>query len=241
MNFNRKTFVQIALLLFLTNSGTNIASPTFTKQKADNFTKTANNVLTPAYPYLAQYIVDQFQLSKVNGVGIDVGGGPGNLVFELAQRTNSLYWINSDINPYYFNIFSTYAEQKTLSHRVGFITADAQSLPFKDNYADIIVSRGSFQFWPDKKKAFADIYRILKPGGTAFIGRGFSPNTPVKVAKGIRAKQGRKMPGYDIQDTENELVDIMKSLNIPDYKILKPEQSDNSVKYGIWLQIKKEN
>ena len=59
-------------------------------------------------------------------------------------------------------------------------------LPFEDNYAEIITSRGSFQFWKNKQLAFSEIYRVLKPGGVAFIGRGFSENLSIETARKIR-------------------------------------------------------
>ena len=49
---------------------------------------------------------------------------------------------------------------------------DAESMPFEDNFADLIVSRGSMFFWNDQTKVFKEIYRVLKPNGMAYIGCG---------------------------------------------------------------------
>jgi ubiquinone/menaquinone biosynthesis C-methylase UbiE len=46
-------------------------------------------------------------------------------------------------------------------------------MPFPDNFADLIVSRGSVFFWEDKVGAFEEIYRVLKPNGRTYIGGGF--------------------------------------------------------------------
>ena len=37
---------------------------------------------------------------------------------------------------------------------------------------DLVVSRGSIWFWDNPGKALKEIYRILKPGGKAYIGGG---------------------------------------------------------------------
>jgi hypothetical protein len=41
------------------------------------------------------------QLAESEGLGIDVGGGPGTLAVELCRRTPRMYWTNADINPHF--------------------------------------------------------------------------------------------------------------------------------------------
>jgi SAM-dependent methyltransferase len=43
--------------------------------------------------------------------------------------------------------------------------ADVQELYFEDNYFDIVISSDVFEHVPDPYKGFAELYRILKPGG----------------------------------------------------------------------------
>ncbi len=194
--------------------------------------------LAPVYEPLAQYIVEEFQLSQTDGVGIDLGSGPGTLIVELAKRTR-LHWINADINPHFFPYFYRFVGQNNLDGRVSAMMADARDLPFRDDYADIIVSRGSYPFWGDIQKGFAEVYRVLKPGGIAFIGRGFSPNLPLETAEEIRSQQGASMK-YPFEKKAAELRTIMENLNITDYKILDPSIThDRKVNYGIWIEIHK--
>ena len=124
--------------------------------------------------------------------------------------------INADINPYFFSYFFSQAKKNGLAGRVSAIRADAQQLPFQDNYADIIVSRGSYHFWDDKTKAFAEIYRVLKPGGIAFAGRGFAADMPLEIARKIRKKQ--KGMNYDVEEKARELHEIMRKLELQRYK-----------------------
>jgi len=63
----------------------------FTEEGAAQFNKTAKTVLAPAYPYLAEFIVDRFGLRDKLGIGIDVGGGPGSLVLELSKQTADFF------------------------------------------------------------------------------------------------------------------------------------------------------
>jgi ubiquinone/menaquinone biosynthesis C-methylase UbiE len=47
--------------------------------------------------------------------------------------------------------------------------ADAENLPFQDNIFDLVYSWGVLMCTPDTQKAIKEVYRILKPGGTAKI------------------------------------------------------------------------
>lgn len=47
--------------------------------------------------------------------------------------------------------------------------ADAENLPFEDTYFDIVYSFGVLHHIPDTQKAINEIYRVLKPGGEAYI------------------------------------------------------------------------
>jgi SAM-dependent methyltransferase len=183
--------------------------------------------------------VQKYQLTKNPGIGLDIGGGPGNLVTELSQRTPNFYWINTDINTFNADTYFHRMLTNDCAPRVGFVFADVHHLPFRDNYADIVVSRGSFHFWADPKTAFSEIARVLKPGGHAVIGRGFSPNLPVEIAKRVRTNQGKGMPKYDVRETVVQLRDLMKDLKIIDFEIVQPRSDQTEVSYGVWLCFKK--
>ena len=210
----------------------------YTEQKALGMIRASRGTLAPVYAPLAEQIVTDLNLRDKEGIGIDLGSGPGTLILELCEHTR-LHWINADINPHFFPHFYKQAQQRGFGHRVSTLFADACALPFRDNYADIIVSRGSFPFWRDKTRAFSEIYRVLKPGAIAYIGRGFSENLPVETAKKIRGKQGGKMK-YDPDKAADELRKIMKTVRIKEWKIHRPNPpgSDN-INYGIWIEFHK--
>lgn len=150
-----------------------------------------------------------------------------------------MHWVNADIDSRVFPGFLERAEAAGFRGRVSAMLADAQALPFHDGFADIVVSRGSYPFWKDKRKAFGEIYRVLKPGGVAFIGRGFSRNLPVEVARAVREAQRRRgnEPVYDVERAAEELRGIMRELKIEDYRIEIPQRGD--VNYGLWLEFRK--
>ena len=208
------------------------------RREALRMIQASKDTLAPVYEPLAQQISKDFKLSEKTGIGIDIGSGPGTLIIELCNYTK-LHWINADINPHFFGYFHEMADKCGIGHRVSSVLADVHDLPFRSNYADFIVSRGSYRFWDNKVKAFGEIYRVLKPGAVAYIGGGFSRNLPLETATRIRAKQGRKID-YDIGEKAKELHLLMKQLDIKEYQIHKPGTGHSEkVNYGIWIEFRK--
>ncbi|MHB9030054.1 MAG: methyltransferase domain-containing protein, partial [Candidatus Latescibacterota bacterium] len=202
----------------------------------------SRTALSPVYAPLAEWITDRFDLSGKEGVGIDVGGGPGDLAVALSGRNPRLHWINADLNPVNIPLAVKRAEEAGVTGRVSAVAADVQALPFRDGYADIVVSRGSFWMWENLRQGLGEIHRVLKPGGAAFIGRGFSPNLPPEIARQVRDRQrgGGFEPSYDLGKTAAEFAALMRDLHITDFEIHipRPEESEGIV-YGVWLEFHK--
>lgn len=52
---------------------------------------------------------------------------------------------------------------------VTFQIAGAESLPFPERSFDVVISNGAFNLVPDKSKALAEVFRVLKPAGRLMI------------------------------------------------------------------------
>ncbi len=48
---------------------------------------------------------------------------------------------------------------------VDFVEAEAERLPFDDASFDVVISNGVIDLIPDKDAVFAELYRVLAPGG----------------------------------------------------------------------------
>ena len=48
---------------------------------------------------------------------------------------------------------------------VEFVEAEAERLPFGDETFDVVVSNGVIDLIPDKDAVFAELHRVLTPGG----------------------------------------------------------------------------
>jgi arsenite methyltransferase len=51
------------------------------------------------------------------------------------------------------------------TENVAFVEAEAEQLPFADKSLDVVVSNGVIDLIPDKDAVFAEIFRVLVPGG----------------------------------------------------------------------------
>jgi ubiquinone/menaquinone biosynthesis C-methylase UbiE len=52
---------------------------------------------------------------------------------------------------------------------VAFKEGSVENLPFADEDFNIVTSNGALNLVPDKAKAFAEICRVLKPGGRLMV------------------------------------------------------------------------
>jgi ubiquinone/menaquinone biosynthesis C-methylase UbiE len=100
---------------------------------------------------------------------LDIGCGSGRLDVELAKRSQLKIVgldIAEDIRPF----FEKTVRDAGFEDRITFRQGDAQELPFPDDYADLIVSRGVLPFIPDLGKCLREVERVLKPTGVAILG-----------------------------------------------------------------------
>jgi len=96
---------------------------------------------------------------------VDLGAGAGNDCFvarELAGEDGRI--IGLDMTK------KMVQKAKENTSKIGFknvefILGDIENIPLPDNLADVVVSNCVLNLVPDKKKAFAETFRIIKTGG----------------------------------------------------------------------------
>jgi arsenite methyltransferase len=100
------------------------------------------------------------------GVALDVGSGPGNVTASLARAAEpDGVALGVDISVPMLER----AVRNEAGPRVGFLRADAQRLPLRDNTIDAVTSMAVFQLIPDPAAALGEIARVLRPGGRLAI------------------------------------------------------------------------
>lgn len=138
------------------------------KTHAEAFKWVADNRVGHTYPMTAMRMLRECGGIR-KGLCIDIGCGPGHLDVELAKRSE-LMIIGLDIDADMKPLFERKIREAGFQDRARFVQGDAQKLPFPDDYADMIVSRGTLIFIPDIGKCLREVARVLKPTGVAFLG-----------------------------------------------------------------------
>jgi SAM-dependent methyltransferase len=96
---------------------------------------------------------------------LDVGSGAGFDSFVAAAAvgmTGSV--VGVDMTPEMLKKSRETAEILEMGH-VEFREGLAEELPVEDGWADVVISNGVFNLCPDKRAAFDEVFRALRPGG----------------------------------------------------------------------------
>ena len=97
---------------------------------------------------------------------VDIGSGAGFDSFIAAgQTTSSGRVVGIDMTPEMLTKSRQTAQILGLSH-VEFLDGLAEAIPVADGWADVVISNGVINLCADKQAVFAEIYRVLRPGGT---------------------------------------------------------------------------
>ena len=136
-----------------------------------------------------------------DGVALDVGCGPGNVTASLARAAGpDGLALGVDIS----KPMLARAVRAQAGPQTGFMLADAQQLPLRDETVDAVVSIAALQLIPDPHKALTEMGRVLRPGGRLAV---------MVPTAGPAARIWRKLPtgGAHLFD-EDELGDILEDL-----------------------------
>lgn len=107
---------------------------------------------------------------------IDLGCGAGHASFVAAKAVKNV--IAYDLSAQMLAVVAQAAKEKRLEN----ITTQqgvAESLPFADRSADVIISRYSAHHWHDVGQALREVARVLKPGGKFIMMDVVSPGHPL--------------------------------------------------------------
>lgn len=104
-------------------------------------------------------------LDLTGGAVLDIGCGVGGITLHLALAHGATHVTGFDIEEPVIAHARRRAEAAGLSGRVTFVQAPPDPLPFADASFDVVFSKDALLHVPDKDALFADIFRVLKPGG----------------------------------------------------------------------------
>jgi ubiquinone/menaquinone biosynthesis C-methylase UbiE len=152
--------------------------------------------LPSRYPYVVEDVLRYCKPQK--GFWIDLGAGKGQVGIPLIEATdNPVVMIDPDVEAMSEGL--EIAREKGLQDRLGAVVGVAEEMPLPDNSVDLVVSRGSIFFWDDPVKGLQEVYRVLRPGGKAYIGGGAGSGYPKWATDKLIAQRRQRMSGEDAE------------------------------------------
>lgn len=143
----------------------------FAPRGAGLYNAVAPRILRPLYRRVADDVTalpGLVAMSEISAV-LEIGSGPGELALEIARRLPGGDVVGIDLAEVMIDAAVQRARTEHLDERVRFLLADVVALPLADATFDVAVSTLSLHHWEDPPAAFAEIGRVLRPGGTALI------------------------------------------------------------------------
>ena len=198
--------------------------------KAQLFDKQVKENFMPAIVSTAKQVIEDYGI--LEGVCVDVGCGTAVFAVELCRRSNlKIYAVEKEKAIY--EVARMNIEKEGLADRIIPMLGDAHDLPFENEFADLIISRGSYHCWKDKVLVFKEIYRILRRDGTGFVGGGFGRYITQKELDRMTALRDRSLKDDSkAYSSPNEMEEIIHKAGISDFHII----YDRS---GLWAELKK--
>ncbi len=183
------------------------------------------------YPYLASQIEDSYL--REGGRELELGPFSGGISFELAARHPDMRCTIADDNRGYLAYLKQRIDAHGLAARFEIVESPLDRLPFAGAGFDLVILRGAFFFIMDKPGILAEIYRVLAPGGLAFVGGGYGRGMPQKEIDAIADESrvlndrlGRR------RVTIEQLKSLVEAQNLTGHTRIAEEG-------GVWLEIRK--
>jgi len=122
---------------------------------------------------------------------LDVGTGPGVLLWELARRRADLHLVGIDLSADMVSAaqrnLSEFGDRATAQH------GDVVDLPFAAGTFDLVVSSFSSHHWDNPEAGVSELARVLRPGGRLYVyDFGFAPFDVIGEAARSRGVFGSK-------------------------------------------------
>ncbi|CAI1111541.1 bifunctional demethylmenaquinone methyltransferase/2-methoxy-6-polyprenyl-1,4-benzoquinol methylase UbiE [Serratia grimesii] len=101
---------------------------------------------------------------------LDLAGGTGDLAAKFSRMVGERgQVVLADINDSMLKMGREKLRDRGIIGNVSYVQANAEALPFPDNYFDCITISFGLRNVTDKDKALRSMFRVLKPGGRLLV------------------------------------------------------------------------
>jgi len=132
---------------------------------ASVYEKATRMVIESYYSQVAEEVVSKLK----SGVILDLGTGPGYLPIEIVKMSPSIKVDGIDLTPKLIKIARENTVRAGVADRLHFEVGNAARLRFEEGSYDMVLSTGMLHMLKNPVKVINECYRVLKPGGEAWI------------------------------------------------------------------------
>jgi len=145
--------------------------------------KRVNELWLDIYPYLVSQVMELY--GRDEGTMLELGPFAGGISIELARKYPRFDITIADERPEMLASFEAQIRRAGFENRITTRLSDLDKLFFTDGSFDLVVLRGAFFFLPGKPRLLEEVYRVLKTGGTAFVGGGYGRQATPEAIEAI--------------------------------------------------------
>jgi len=198
--------------------------------EAQPFDKMVRENFMPAIVSTAKQVIEDYGVWE--DVCVEVGSGTAIFAIELCRRSHLKIYALEKVKAI-DEVARMNIENEGLAERIIPVLGDAHNLPFENEFADLIISRGSYHCWPDKVRVFKEIYRVLKKDGVGFVGGGFGRYVTDEDLERMRALRDRSLKDdAKAYSSPGKLKETIHKTGISHFHIIYD-------KTGLWAELRK--
>lgn len=125
-------------------------------------------IMNTAHTRLTNWALQKINVRK-DAVILDIGCGGGKTIHTLSKMTpaGKIYGIDYSEKAVENSIKTNIKDVK--NEKVMIHQASVSSIPFRDNFFDLITAFQTHYFWPDLKNDIQEVFRVLKPNGSFLL------------------------------------------------------------------------
>ncbi len=136
------------------------------------------------------FVSDLLQICNDFALVLDVGAGTAQIPIELCRRHATVRVVAIDMAQHMLDIGQRNLDKAGLSGRIELKLCDAKKMPFADRTFDAVISNSIVHHIPTPFAVFAEMARVVKPGGVLFVRDLLRPVDAVALAGFVKTYAG---------------------------------------------------
>ena|GEM_PF-761689 len=122
-------------------------------------------LINDIHEFVTKEICGEVRRGKI----LDIGTGPGRLPVKIVLKNPDLEVYGVDLSDAMIKIAEQNAIKAGVLQRLEFRVGSVYSIPYENDFFDMIVSTLSFHHWNEPIRGLNELYRVLKPGRECWV------------------------------------------------------------------------